>query len=450
MTLAFPLRYLPALGLALAACAPSPADTAKAGAPLAQSIQRRDATRVRTSPVVQREMVRTLTTTTVVESDKEIELFPRTAGVVVEILAEEGDVVEQGQALAKLDDREARSALQAAQLNLRQAEEDVPRLALAVQEAQALLDRAGLAWDQARRNVERNEAAGLISQNELDQLRLTRDTSAADQVAARLALQSAQQQKETAQTAIDQAALAVEQAALTLSFTEITAPFDGVVASRSIKVGDAVSMAQAVFVLTDPFNLRAIFYRPQRELPLFQAARAPALAKEAPPLEIRIAAEALPDLEFVGRILLVSPTIDASSGSFRVTVRIEERADSPPAERLLPGMLVRLSIVTDRHPDALVVPKRALRREGDVNFVFSVAEGRARRHEVREGFASDEDVEILPREDDVLLPGTPVVVAGNRDLEDGSEVLADSILASPSELPSPQEEETVAGTGESQ
>lgn len=402
----------------LAACSPPSAGTDQ-DAPLTQALRRRDATRVRTQPVEQREMVRTLTTTTVVESEREIELFPRAAGVVVELLAEEGDVVARGDVLARLDDREAQAALDSAELELRQAREDVPGLALAVEEAQARADRARLAYEQAVRDVERNEKAGLISKNELDQLRLTRDTNEADWVAAKLALKSAQRQEETAQTAIDRADLAVAQARLTLSYTELTAPFDGVVASRSIKVGDAVSLSEPAFVLTDPQNLRAVFFRPQRELPLFRRTG----DADGNPLEIRVEAEALPGREFHGDIQLVSPTIDPASGSFRITVQLGEPDDEQAS--LLPGMLVRLSIVTDRHPDALVVPKRALRREGDSSFVFTVEEGLARRHEVREGFATDEDVEILPVETGAVSVGSRVVVAGNRDLEDGAEVLVD-------------------------
>ena len=40
--------------------------------------------------------------------------------------------------------------------------------------------------------------------------------------------------------------------------------------------------------------------------------------------------------------------------------------------RLLPGMLVRMSIVTDRHADALILPKRAIQREGERLFVLAV------------------------------------------------------------------------------
>ncbi|MEY2747902.1 MAG: hypothetical protein RL112_2944, partial [Planctomycetota bacterium] len=85
--------------------------------------------------------------------------------------------------------------------------------------------------------------------------------------------------------------------------------------------------------------------------------------------------------------------------------------------------------------DALVVPKRSLRREGDESMVYLVEGGRAARVRVREGFTDDEHVEILP-EGRPIEPGARVVVVGNRELEDGAEVAEES-AADQSARPSP-------------
>ena len=85
-----------------------------------------------------------------------------------------------------------------------------------------------------------------------------------------------------------------------------------------------MSSAASAFVLTDPENLRAVFARPQRDLPMFRHATMPLAdgAGEEPGsgIEIRAHTEAIPDRTFTGRIQLVSPTIDPASGSFNVTV----------------------------------------------------------------------------------------------------------------------------------
>jgi multidrug efflux pump subunit AcrA (membrane-fusion protein) len=98
----------------------------------------------------------------------------------------------------------------------------------------------------------------------------------------------------------------------------------------------------------------------------------------------------------------------------------EDRARS--GARLLPGMLVRLEIVTDRHTRALVAPKRALRREGDRSTIFVVDGNVARAIAVAEGFSDEQGIEVIPQGDAKLSAGMRVVVVGNRDLEDGAEV----------------------------
>ncbi len=387
----------------------------------ASSLKKREATRVRTETIAQREMVRTLESTTVVESEKEIKLFPRASGTLVELMVEEGAVVEAGAVLARLDPREAQAKVDEARVALKEAQDSEARLGIMEREAAGRVESTRLAMEQKDREYERNaKAAGVISEQALDQLRLARDTAKSDHEAAKLAQERAQADAHAAKTSQEKAELALKRAQLDLSYTDIVAPFAGVIAQRSVRVGDQVGPAMQAFVLTDVQNLRAVFYRPQRELALFLSA---GKAQEAlASIEIRASAEALPGVQFRGRIQRVSPSIDAQSGNFRVTVLLEPATEKDAAHMLLPGMLVKLSIVTDRHPQALVVPKRALRREGEANLVFVVREGKAHRIEVEEGFSGDDDVEILPRNAASLHGGEPVVVVGNRELEEGAEV----------------------------
>ena len=77
-----------------------------------------------------------------------------------------------------------------------------------------------------------------------------------------------------------------------------------------------------------------------------------------------------------------------------------------------------MRIVTERHPDALVDPKRGLLREGD-SLLRVRGGGRPRgRWRSNEGF-SDDDHEVLPIGDAPLSAGRLIAVVGNRDLEDG-------------------------------
>ncbi|MBI5365151.1 MAG: efflux RND transporter periplasmic adaptor subunit, partial [Planctomycetes bacterium] len=288
-------------------------------------------------------------------------------------------------------------------------------------EATARGEGARLASEQALRDYERNEKANLISQAALDGLRLARDTKLSELESARLALERSQAESKASDTALEKARIVVRTRELELSYMRITAPFGGVIAERNVKVGDAVGAGAPAFVLTDALNLRAVLHRPQKELELFARAQAAKSDGRAAGLEIRAVAEALPGVTFKGAIQRVSPSIEASSGSFRVTVRLESSATEAPEKKLLPGMLVRVEVVTDRHPNALAVPKRALRREGENDILFVVRDGKARRVEVEEGYGEDLLVEVVTKHG-TLAAGEQVIVVGNRELEEGGEV----------------------------
>jgi membrane fusion protein (multidrug efflux system) len=139
-------------------------------------------------------------------------------------------------------------------------------------------------------------------------------------------------------------------------------------------------------------------------------------------LEITVLPDALPGESYVGRLTIVSPTIDAASGSIRLSIDLEQPTARDSRPQLLPGMLVRLHLVVDRHPQALVVRKRALRREGERRFLFVVREGLAQRVEVEEGFEEDLFVEVIPLGDSVLAAGEAVITVGNREIEPGTKV----------------------------
>ena len=398
--------------LLTAGCGGEPRDHAAGGDSPTQI--RRELPRVRTEPVEQREMRRVLVTANAIESTREVDVTPKLGGLVTEVLVEEGMSVKAGQALVILDDRDANAAVEEAQVTLREAMETLPSLSLTVSERAEAVQRALLTHSQAEGEVQRHEQTGLISKNELSKLRLARDHAKRDLVSAQLAQQSAEHSRDTGGTAVEKARLNLERRELELSYTRITAPFAGVIAARTVRVGRNVGAAESLMTLTDPNHLRAVIYRPQRELSLFQG--------RADELEIAVLPDALPGESYVGHLTIVSPTIDATSGSIRLSIDLEQPTTRDPRPRLLPGMLVRLHLVVDRHPQALVVRKRALRREGERRFLFVVREGIAQRVEVEEGFEEDLFVEVVPLGDSILAAGEAVITVGNREIEPGTEV----------------------------
>jgi membrane fusion protein, multidrug efflux system len=392
--------------------------------PVTGELKRAEAAKVRVLPVSRQEMQRALETTTVVEAERSVLLQPQISGIVQEVLAEEGDEVKAGQVLARLDQRDAQAALEDSRIALQEAKDNAAKGEIARRDAEGAIKKATLAFEQAKRDFDRNEKARMISALDIEKLKLAMDTAEQDRDAAVLARDRSEIEGRASATAIERAELAVKRAEVTFSYTEITAPFAGVLTDRKIQVGHNVGAATEAFNLVDLSDLRTRFYRPQRELALFTGLGAKSDG-DGPAnggfqsIEVTATSEALPGLEFGGVIERISPNIDSTSGSFRLTVRLDEESGGV---RLLPGMLLRLRMVTERHHDAITVSKRALRREGETTILFVVEEGKARRVQVDVGFSSDDIVEVFPLNGDALDVGMEVVVVGNRDLEDGHEL----------------------------
>ncbi len=383
-------------------------------------------------------MVSKLETTSRLESEREVNLFPELGGIAVEVLAEEGDRVQEGDVLARLDHRDEALSVDDLDVALKEAKDNLVVAALAVEEATGQLESAAKNARQAERDFDRDQelyqstgAVSPLSKQALEQTQLNRDQMRHAEEQAKIVLRRRKLERDAAETNIGRAEVALSRAKLNFAKKSIIAPFDGVISLRNIRIGDSVGTGEAAFVLTDTENLRATFSRPQEELALFSNV-GPSNGGDSA-LTITATAEAYPGKTFEGYVERISPTIDAASGQFRVTARLHEAGDADPADRakLLPGMLVRMEIVTERHPNALIVPKRALRREGDRKYVLVIEEQdeelAVRRVDVDERFEDDTYVEIAPRDGDTLTEGQTIVLVGNRDLRNGDPVIVDKV-----------------------
>jgi RND family efflux transporter MFP subunit len=165
-----------------------------------------------------------------------------------------------------------------------------------------------------------------------------------------------------------------------------------------VDLGENVSNGTPLFTLVDMRRLLARVHVPARE---FRA-----ISVDQP---VKLTVDSSGD-RLEGKIDLVSPVIDATSGTIKVTVAI---TDFPASTR--PGDFAEVAIETDRHIDTLLVPRIAVVSEKGEQAVF-VAEGdRAVRRPVTVGFQDERHAEIL----EGLAEGEPVVVQGQRSLKDG-------------------------------
>ncbi|CDX30330.1 putative secretion protein [Mesorhizobium sp. ORS 3359] len=182
---------------------------------------------------------------------------PKTSGYIAEVLVEDNSRVRAGQVLARIDDRDARAALDQAQANVEAAEAALRNLdaQIALQNSVIEQQRANVAATQAKLTFARQEndrystllssgygtsqraqeAVAALSENEAQ---LRRDRAAL--VAAGKAIDVLASERGKAHAEADRSRAALRQAQLNLSYTVITAPVDGTVGARSLRVGQYV------------------------------------------------------------------------------------------------------------------------------------------------------------------------------------------------------------------
>lgn len=383
--------------------------------------------RVRTEKPVRDTIASYLETTSSIEAIREADLYPKTSGIVRQLLAEEGDRVEEGQVLAVLDQVEAKIALQQAEIAVDDAKRAVDEAKLAWEETQqrALLGKADA--EQAKRDYERDrkltesgDETGLriLAPKQVEASKLAYERAENARRISEFAVRRADLAKLAAETGLAKAEWARELARVRVADTEIRSHFAGVVSQRGIKVGETATVQTKVFRITDLEKLQTVFYRPQRELKVLWNGGQEVLAtSEAIPNDPATGAPRV----LVGRVERVSPVVDPQSGSFKVTASL--RND----EGLLrPGLLVRVRVTLGRRENACLVPKRARVLEGDRPYVYVVRHGETVKVPIVEGFSDDTRVEVLNVDSRGLLAEDDVVVVANVDLKEGLKVTLES------------------------
>ena len=250
-------RVIPILTIAAAAML-SGCGVGEASAPDQAAINDATPVPVETSRPYRSDVYATYEATAAITSDADAPVVARVAGELVELLVEEGDRVEAGQVLARLDGERLRLEMLVAKANLARASKEYAR-------------NKGL------------HERGLISASMFEGLEF--------------------------ELAALEANYRLKQ--LNYDYSNIRAPIDGVVSERKIKPGQAIDVGDVAFRITDTAELLAHLKIPQAQLSKFRAGQA---------ATIRVAS--MPDAEFEASVLRISPTIDEQSGTFRATVRV--------------------------------------------------------------------------------------------------------------------------------
>jgi membrane fusion protein (multidrug efflux system) len=207
---------------------------------------------------------------------------------------------------------------------------------------------------------------------------------------------------EAVKTDLKAAEAAADLAALELSYTDVRAPFAGCIVQRYVDQGQTVANGTALFDIADAHPLLAKVHVPAKEFRNIRTDQPVELALDSSPNPLD------------GVITLVSPVVDPTSGTIKVTVRV----DTYPTT-VRPGDFAEVRIVTARHDGTLLVPKVAVLADKGERIVFvAKQDSTAERRVVTTGFENDRSIEVL----NGLADSEPVVIQGQRSLKDGQPV----------------------------
>lgn len=191
----------------------------------------------------------------------------------------------------------------------------------------------------------------------------------------------------------------VELAELALSYTRIAAPFNGRVVWREVDLGAHVQNGNLLFrmMAINPLLLRV-------HVP---ANRIGKLAKgQMVSLNVDSVSQSIQ-----GVIDLVSPIVEPSTGTIKVTVKV---TDYPPGVR--PGDFTEVRMITDQRENALLLPSVALIEERGQHYLFFEENNKAVRKKVAAGYTVGNKTEIISG----VNVSDRIVVKGQRNLNDGN------------------------------
>jgi len=283
------------------------------------------------------------------ETEIQADVYARAQGIVEKIMKEEGNYVEKGEVMLQLEAQDFQIAERQAHVEYEKQLNNFKRL-----------------------DVMHNKA--LMSDEEFED--------------AKFSLKSAE--------------LKWEDAKLKLDYMSIRSPISGWVGERNAKVGQRIQPTDKIFSVINSSQVIAVVYVPEKNIGQLKKGQ-----------KAIISSDNLGAVQFDGWIKRISPVVDPSSGTFKVTVGVRN-----VKRALRPGMFVNVHLIIDTHPDAVLVPKTAIVYENEFMNIYIVKDGVAHKIRLKAGFEDSEKIEALSD----VQPGEQVIVVGQAGMKDKAKV----------------------------
>ena len=325
-----------------------------------EEIKKDEAIPVTLGKVKSMDLLYTLQRVGSLEARESVLLKAEAEGSVTGIFFEEGDWVKKDQLLVKLDDAKIKATMNQLGARLRQMEIQLAN---------------------SERSLKRKEPLvkeDLVSKQDFDDLH------------SKLEVEKATLKEIRAQLAHNRELF---------DDTEVRAPFAGATSERKISVGDFLRVGDPVVQLIQ-LNPLEVSFRVDEKYKTNLYLQQP----------VTLTVAAYPGRKFQGEVYFISPDIDISTRTFLVKSRVAN-----DQALLNPGMFAKVTIVTETHKNALVVPWESVIQMENETYLYVINTNIARKVSVKLGQVSGGKAEVFGN----LKAGQPVVQEGKYALRDG-------------------------------
>jgi len=339
------------------------------------------------------DVVKSVVATGKVEPITKVEIKSKASGIVKKLYIEAGDHVKQGQVLAELDRvemeaqvRQSEAQLQSAQATLSSAEADLARSRVDAEGVDVpMLKRAWVRADSMAKQ-------GVVSQSALDEAEKNYVLATNKQHVAQAQVVVNSAKVAQARAEVKRAEATLSQLREQLSYTTIVSPIDGIVLSRDVEVGDAVSSilvlgSSATLVMTIGDTSQVYVKGKVDESDIGKVY----LGQPA-----RIRVESFKDKSFEGKVTKISPMGVEKDNvtTFEVRVSINN-----PGGELKALMTANAEMILEEHKNVLNVPESSLiydqNKSASVEIPDATVKEGKRKIAVKAGISNGAKTEIL-------------------------------------------------------
>jgi HlyD family secretion protein len=289
-----------------------------------------------------------------IEPITKVEIKSKASGIVKKLYVEAGDKVKAGQVLAELDREEIQASVRSSEAQLLSAEANM-RAAEADQK-RSEVDAMGVDVPMLKRAYERAQQMakeGVVSQAALDDAEKNYEMAQNKQNVARAQLTVSKAKYAQASADVQRNRANLQQLKEQLGYTTIVAPIDGIILSRDVEMGDAVS---SILVMGSSATL-VMTIGDTNEVYVKGKVDESDIGKVYLGQPARIKVESFKDKSFTGKVTKISPMGVEKDNvtTFEVRVSIIN-----PGGELKAAMTANAEIIMEEHKNVLMVPEAAI------------------------------------------------------------------------------------------